>query len=124
MFETFPAYDRYDNIAEIKEEHPVSVKELEKIATGKALMFRGGERIRKTYYVNDCNYFIYLIEKMRKIGVKLPLWKIVIPDLKNPRQGSIYYIIRGEKRNLMFRGTFYHELFSGKCNWLLGKLLR
>jgi len=102
-----PEYDKYDNIAEIKAKHPVSAEELERIMKGKAMMFKGGSRIRKTFYVNNCNYFIYLAHRMlRKGGIKLPIWKIVVPDLDRTHQGSIYYIVQGERRNLMFRGTF------------------
>lgn len=103
-----PEWNSFDNIWEIRQKHPVSPEELERIIKGNAFPYKWdlefATKIGDTYLIDTVDFFIHLIAKTKRI--RLPVWKVVCPRLDNPAQGAIYYIIKGEKDNLMFRGTY------------------
>jgi len=113
-----PEYNKYDNIWQIKKEHPEPIENIKAYMEGKTkhglriTFFKGGSRVKNTYKVRHAPYFIHLVWRIaKKLGIELPIWKAVCPDLDRPDQGSIYYIVhyrtkKGKDRALMFRGTY------------------
>jgi len=99
-----PAHNKFDNIYEIRQTGYPTEDLINETLTSTS-PFKRSRRIGKTRIFDDAHHFIHTIVRNFKEGIKMPVWKVVIPRL-NDNTGSIYYIVQTQKVNLIFRGTF------------------
>ena len=96
-----PEHNKYDNIWEIRKKGNLVLTKT---------MNRLEPRRLKFYEARDPETFLWAIIKSQSFH--LPIWKVVVPNLDEPRtmSGAIYYIVRlvkdERKKMVMFRGTF------------------
>ena len=101
-----PKHNRYDNIYEIRQTgYPSEEQFLE--ATKRVQVIdistRDVTQIGRGLIFRDVRKFIHSV--LQKGGIRLPIWKIVIPRLEG-HTGAIYYVAEGKDYNRIFRGTF------------------
>ena len=104
-----PKHNAFDNIWEIRKSRGFLtrcedfLREVERIP----------ERVVDEARSYMLSYIYYLTPEawvrslINRISVKLPIWKILIPDVPGASVGAIYYIFKDEKGVAhLFRGTF------------------
>ena len=101
-----PKHNKFDNIWEIRQTGYPS-EELFLEATKQVQVIdistRDVAQIGGALIFHDVRKFIHSI--LQKHGVKIPIWKIVIPQLERDN-GAIYYIAECKDYNRIFRGTY------------------
>jgi hypothetical protein len=124
-----PEWNRYDNIFDVMESQTTEQlnNQFEEAIRGKP--DRHPPRIGKAVFHITLGTFLRAVSGK---AMRLPLWKIVIPDLDNQMQGAIYYVVNtieggtAAGTNHIFRGTFGywgtgpHE--SALIEWFLTKI--
>lgn len=127
-----PEWNRYDNIFDViqsqtSEQLNNQFQEAIQRGKGKSRV----SRIRRAVVHHSIETFLRAV---RSKAMRVPLWKIVIPDLTNPAQGAIYYVVNTPEggtaagTNHIFRGTFGywgtgpHE--AALIEWFLTKIRR
>jgi len=98
-----PEWNRYDNIFEVMQNQTVEqLNDQLREAFDKAKHKHKHNAQVVLHHDIEC-----FLTAVHSIEVRLPLWKIVIPELDQPSHGAIYYVVetvRHEKH--IFRGTF------------------
>jgi len=96
-----PEHNKFDNIFEIRKDYPHIEEKIAEALVGR--LPRPARRVGKALIHDDVESFI---RRLRQSNFKLPVWKVVIPDLEQ-ETGAIYYVIQGVSEwNHIFRGTF------------------
>ena len=118
--ETVPSYNKYDpDIWESKQRnsrYPNWQKQIKEVLTQKPEKPNRATRLGKGVIHRYLENFIYAVAEASRAGIiekwdkKPTVWKIVIPDLEKPQEGSTYYIVQtkqgNRRRSLVFRATY------------------
>jgi len=124
------AYNKYDpDIWEMKQRwlhSPVQQKRIREVLTKQSEWLVRTTRLGNGIIYRNVENFIYAVAKADKASIieeydeGPTVWKIVIPDLDKPVEGSNYYIIRKTKgRSLVFRGTYGYGGEGCGCSALI-----
>jgi hypothetical protein len=99
-----PLWDEYeyDNIFEIKRSGYPPTELVEEVLRKRPKPYPVLKLGRGTIYT-DAAHFIYSVAHK---PISLPLFKIVIPRLKTPNVGAIYYVAESEGKSFVFRSTY------------------
>jgi hypothetical protein len=96
-----PKHNEFDNIFEIRKNYPHIEEKIAEALVGR--LPRPPRTVGRAMIHVDVESFI---RRLRQSNFKLPVWKIVIPDL-GQKNGFIYYVIQGvNERNHIFKGTY------------------
>jgi len=96
-----PEHNKHDNIFEIRKIYPHIDDAIAQAIVGKVP--RSPRRVGNALIHDHVESFI---RRIRQGNFKLPVWKIVIPDLEQ-ENGVIYYVLQETQgSNNIFRGTY------------------
>jgi hypothetical protein len=102
MYEKKPSWNEHDNIFEIKRSGFPPAELVEEMLRKKPKPYPV-LKLEKGKIYTDAAHFIYAVTQK---PISLPLFKIVIPRLKTPNVGAIYYVAESEGESLVFRSTY------------------
>lgn len=98
-----PEHNRYDNIWEIRQTGYPTKEQMADAFNGSTILTEQDTLIGRGLIFVRVENFISVIS--RKRDVRLPIWKIVIPDL-DKSNGAIYYVAESPDYTRIFRGTY------------------